>query len=423
MKRLLILTVLVSIILSACAGPSTPQVSVQQATETHPPTSTSTSTPIIPTSTPAPTATLSIPQGYLDSAIPVSGGYVAKLETLDKALLGFIEQRNIGAAQLVVIKNGVVVLNHAYGWYDVEHTHPFTTDGVMRIASVTKPITMAAIRNLLEEGKLHGTQNVFCVDGSPADCLLKIEPLPGAKIDPNLKDITVNQLLEHKGGWDRDASFDPMFASIRIAHALKVQSPPDKYQIAQFMLGQPLDFKPGTKEVYSNFGYSLLGQIIEKVTGKTYIQYVQEDIFSPLGVKDVYLGATSLDKRQPNEPYYTCTGKGENVFKPGSQVCWPDGGWSIEGMDAHGGLVTSANSLGTFLNAYCIDGKHASRPGSCGDFTFFGSLDGTLSLVSQRPDGINYVLILNSRWDKKNGDYDNVKQVIDSELNLIREWP
>jgi N-acyl-D-amino-acid deacylase len=376
---------------------------------------------IVPTSTPLPTATVSIPEGYLDSAIPISGGYVAELEILDKTLLGFIQERNIGAAQLVVIKDGVVILNHAYGWYDVEHTRPFTTNGVMRIASITKPITLAAIRNLLEEDKLSATQKVFCLEGSPADCLLNIEPMPGATIDPKLKDITVIQLIDHKGGWDRAASFDPMFASIKIARALNVQSPPDKYQIAQYMLGQPLDFKPGSKEVYSNFGYSLLGQVIEKVSGKTYMQYIQEDLLAPLGVTDVYLGDSLLENRQPDEPYYTCTGKAENVFNPGSQVCWPDGGWSIQGMDAHGGLVISANSLGTFLNAYCINGKPVSAPGSCGnELSFFGSLDGTLSLAVQRPDGINYVVILNNRWDKKNGDYDDVKKVVDTALKLIQ---
>ncbi len=386
-------------------------------TEAPPPTVTSTPIPTLipPTSTPLPTATMPIPEGYLDSAIPVSGGYNSELEILDKTLLGFIEQRNISAAQFVVIKDGGVILNHAYGWYDAEHTRPFTTDGVMRIASITKPITLAAIRNLLQEGKLSATQKVFCLEGSPADCLLEIEPLPGATIDPNLKEITVIQLIDHKGGWDRDASFDPMFASIKIARALNVQSPQ-----TQYMLGQPLDFKPGTKDVYSNFGYSLLGQIIEKVTGKTYIQYIQEDLFAPIGVTDVYLGASLSENHRSEEPNYTCTGKAENVFNPGSQVCWPDGGWSIEGMDAHGGLVLSANSLGTFLNAYCINGKPASGPGSCGTYDFFGSLDGTLSLASQRPDGINYVVILNNRWDDKNGNYDNIKQVIDSALKLIQ---
>lgn len=420
MKKVWLPVILFTLILSACGGqPSQP---APQTIETSPPVAASpTDTPIVPTATPLPlpTATLSIPEGYLDSTIPVSGGYVPDFEKLDKALLDFIQQRNIGAAQMVVIKDGVVILNHAYGWYDVEHTRPFTTDGVMRIASVTKPITMAAIRNLMTARKLLPTQKVFCLEGSPSDCLLKIEPLPGATIDPGLKDITVINLLDHKGGWDRDASFDPMFASIKIAKALKIDSPPDKYQIAQYMLGQPLDFKPGVKEAYSNFGYSLLGQIIETVTGKTYIQYIQEDLFAPLGVTDVYQGVTAFESRLPNEPYYTCTGKGENVLSPGSQVCWPDGGWSIEAMDAHGGLVTSATALGRFLDAYCINGKPSTGPGACGTYAFFGSLDGTLSLVVQQPGGINYVIILNNRWDEKNGDYDDVKDKMDAMMKLI----
>jgi hypothetical protein len=88
-------------------------------------------------------------------------------------------------------------------------------------------------------------------------------------------------------------------------------------------------------------------------------------------------------------------------------------------MDAHGGLVTSATTLGKFLDAYCINGKPSTGPGSCGTFAFFGSLDGTLSLVVQQPDGINYVVILNNRWDQKNGNYDTVKDTMDAMMKLI----
>ena len=405
-----------ALLLSACSGGNSPQ-----GTETAPPQPTATATEVIPTPTPAPTATLAFPQGYLNSTIPISGAYVPELEIIDQAFLEFLQARQIGAAQLVVVKDGVVVLNHAYGWYDAEHTRPFTTDGVMRIASVTKPITNAAIRNLMNAGKLSSIQNVFCLEGSPKDCLLTIEPRTGATIDPRLNDIMVSHLLKHSGGWDRDASFDPMFASIRIADGLAISSPPDKYQIAQYMLGQKLDFDPGSKEAYSNFGYSLLGQIIEKVTGKSYIQYIQEDLFAPLGVTDVYLAHSLPESRLPNEPYYECMGKVVSGYDPSTQVCWPDGRFSIEAMDSHGGLLTSASSLAKFLDAYCIDGNPSPGPGKCGTYTFYGSLDGTLSLVVQRPDGINYVAILNNRWDKKNGDYDNVKDAIDAAIKSFAE--
>lgn len=417
MKKLWLFVCVFALSLTACSGGNSPQVT--ETAPPPPPTTTETATEIVPTSTPAPTATLTFPQGYLNSTLPVSGAYVPELENIDQAFLEFLQTRQIGAAQLVIVKDGVVVLNHAYGWYDAEHTRPFNTDGVMRIASVTKPITNAAIRNLMNEGKLSSIQSVFCLEGSSNDCLLTIEPKPGAKIDPRLNDIMVLYLLNHSGGWDRAASFDPMFASLRIADGLAVTSPPDKYQITQYMLGQKLDFDPGSKEAYSNFGYSLLGQIIEKVTGKSYIQYIQEDLFAPLGVTDVYLANSLPENRQPNEPYYECMGTAASVYDRSAQVCWPDGRFSIEAMDSHGGLLISASSVAKFLDAYCIDGNPSYGPGTCGTYTFYGSLDGTLSLVVQRPDGINYVAILNNRWDKKNGDYDNVKDVIDTALKSL----
>ena len=81
------------------------------------------------------------------------------------------------------------------------------------------------------------------------------------------KRITTRHLLQHTGGWDRDKSFDPMFRPREISRTLGVASPPGPRDILRYRLGQPFEFDPGTRYAYSNFGYCVLGRVIEKVTG------------------------------------------------------------------------------------------------------------------------------------------------------------
>ena len=81
---------------------------------------------------------------------------------------------------------------------------------------------------------------------------------------------------------------------------------------------KPLDFNPGSKHVYSNFGYCLLGRVIEKVTGKAYDEYVKEQVLAPLGIRSMRLGKTHLEDRQDGEVRYYSPEKGRSVFAAGN---------------------------------------------------------------------------------------------------------
>src|SRR5207253_9317336 len=136
-----------------------------------------------------------------------------------------------------------------------------------RIASLSKPITSAAILLLVQRGKLNLDQRVFD--------LLSYEPLPGETVDPRLATITMRNLLEHSGGWNRDTTFDPMFMmSVPIAVATGTPAPATTDSIIRYMMGKPLQFNPGSDYSYSNFGYSLLGRVIETITGQPYEKFV-----------------------------------------------------------------------------------------------------------------------------------------------------
>jgi N-acyl-D-amino-acid deacylase len=125
------------------------------------------------------------------------------------------------------------------------------------------------------------------------------------------------------------------------------------------MLDQPLQFSPGTSYAYSNFGYCVLGRIIEKVTGERYEDFVRNRILRPAGVRSMRLGHTRLVERAPGEVrYYGFPGMGlaPSVFPSGpAKVPWPYGGFYVEAMDSHGGWLASATDLARFIGA--VDGR------------------------------------------------------------------
>ena len=176
--------------------------------------------------------------------------------------------------------------------------------------------------------------------------------------------------------------------------------------------GQPLQFDPGSRSCYSNFGYCVLGRVIEKVTGKSYVTYIQEKILAPLGIKSVALGRTLPRQRNPREPIYVDPGEGRNVVEPQSKkpVPTPDGTFYLEAMDSHGGLIASAPDLVRFLNAYWISGQ--PRKGNGATYAFFGSLPGTFTLVMQQPNGLNLAALFNQRTDKSGLSYEKIGDIM-----------
>src|SRR5918911_16126 len=109
----------------------------------------------------------------------------------------------------------------------------------------------------------------------------------------------------------------------------------------KFLIQRGLDFTPGTAFNYSNVGYLVLGEVIEKKTGMTYENYVKQNIFAPLGIYDIRLGKTLLADKQEREGEYITnpTYVTLSAYGTGEYVPWEYGGMSIEAMDAHGGWI------------------------------------------------------------------------------------
>jgi CubicO group peptidase (beta-lactamase class C family) len=267
---------------------------------------------------------------------------------LDEFLTGFMKKWGVPTGSAAVSKDGRLVYARAFGHADLAKTMLATPNHRFRIASSSKPITAVAIMKLEQEGRLSLEEPAF-------GRLRGFSPPRGRHEDPRLRTITVRQLLEHSGGFD-STKVDPQFDDLRrAADALGRPRPATHDDIIRYMMGQPLAFVPGTKYIYSNFGYNVLGRIIEQTTGISYAQYVKTQILAPAGVHRMELGRTKPQDRLPQEVQYW-----DDPYTPTYYSVYPDdlvprtysyGGFSMEAIDAHGGWVARPVDLTRFLDA------------------------------------------------------------------------
>src|SRR6185503_12295802 len=209
--------------------------------------------------------------------IPVSGTAVPGMAWYDKVIPDLMRKYKIPGGAVAVVRDGKLIYARGFGYADVENKTPVEPDALFRIASVSKLITSAAVMTLIEEGKLK-------LDDRVAPLIADLTPAPGATIDPRWEQITIRQLLDHTGGWDRDkpGGFDPMFVSAIAAAAVGAPAPASAETIIRYMKGKPLDFDPGAKFVYSNFGYCILGRVIERLGGMKYAEFVRTRVLQPV---------------------------------------------------------------------------------------------------------------------------------------------
>jgi CubicO group peptidase (beta-lactamase class C family) len=380
----------------------------------------------------------------------VTGGERPALAGFDRAIQDFMTARKITSASLAVTRESRLVYARGYSWdapggIAIGPTTPF------RIASVSKPVTAAGVFRLVQAGKLKLSDKL--VD------LVKMEPLKGKKCDPRLKEITVLHLLQHRGGWDRDHSFDPMFRDREVAKQCGVDYPVGTQHIIRYMAGQPLDFDPGTRHVYSNFGYCLLGRVVEAASGVSYGEFLRDKVLSGLDIRGMTLGRTAFEKRLPGEPYYRTADRRlyPCVVQPGAPKTAPEpyGHWNIENMDAHGGWLASAVDLARFAAAFdsrsrlpllkpdLVDQMFAPpTSGASADGSYYGcgwmvrpvgasrntwhsgSLPGTHTLLVRRHDGLNWVVLFNQRddpWSRL--PYEPIDGLLHQAADAVREWP
>jgi CubicO group peptidase (beta-lactamase class C family) len=382
-----------------------------------------------------------------------SGHVVPELSGFDTAVRSFMQARSISGGALAVTRNGRLVLARGYTYSDDPQDLLVQPASLFRIASLSKPVTAAAVLRLVQEGRLSLDDKVVN--------RISLTPPAGQTPDPRLANVTIRHLLQHLGGWNRDLAYDPMFRDAVIATAQGTSLPISQAHILAYMTGQPMQSTPGTTYSYSNYGYCLLGRVISAVTGKSYPDAIQQLVWRPLSLLRPTLGRTLPAYRRANEVKYYSGYDRPTVFNStGTYVPSPYGGWNLENMDANGGWLASAVDMvrlaasfddpatSPILNPASIATMFGLpqniTPGSYtpGDWYYGcgwlvrdwggtnrntwheGSLDGTYTLVVRRgSDRTNWCVLFNQRDDASGLPYNAIDDTLHAAANAVTTWP
>ncbi len=281
----------------------------------------------------------------------------------------YMDDYNVPGLSIAVMKNGKLVFAKGYGQADKSNGNLVSPNSLFRVASVSKPITAAAIMKLTETTNLKLGDKVFGSGGllgnycaNTGDCVDKSDA----------EKITVQHCLEHSTGWTQDAVWQQYSLNNTdiIKWALKNYSQPNT---------------PGAKYQYMNFDYFLLGRIIEKKSGKTYENYVKDAILSKYGITKMRIGSDNAANKAPNEVTYYSDNNG-NPYD-----------LKLRRMDANGGWI--ARPIDLLLFASGIDGLN-NKP----DF-LSAATQTTMRTISTADGASDYAkgLKVNGNWWMHNG--------------------
>jgi CubicO group peptidase (beta-lactamase class C family) len=282
-----------------------------------------------------------------------SGRPVPGMVIFDTMMTTFMVNNGIEAGVLGIMNEGRIRYLRGFGSLDTDVDMP--ENALVRLASCTKPITAAAMRRLDAQTSIDVTDFAFNLNGNGG--VLNYTPFPSLG-DSRLDDITINHLLQHRGGWDRSVAGDLTYMEIDIADDMNVSNPPGRGNTMRWILGQPLQFTPGNRYEYSNIGYLALGLIVSLNTGPGYIGYVHQQVLTPgmwVPATEIVAARTFRADRSGREPWYRSSESALNVFDGGlTLVSRPYGGFDVEARLGQGGVIASAAAMLELGNRYHI---------------------------------------------------------------------
>ena len=354
----------------------------------------------------------------LNLTVTNSDSEIPELEGLDKKVRYYMRKWQFKGASLAISRNDSLVYAKGYGWADEEKEIEMGPGNILRMASVSKLLTAVGIMVLQDNGQLSIKDTVFGPSGILNDTIYtkKIK-------DKNYYKITVEHLLRHQGGFSRD----PLFSSRDVKNQLQLDHAPEKEDFYSVVLSRRLRFAPGSWQSYSNFGYLVLSDIIEKVSGMPYEQFMREKVLIPAGCYDMHIAGIYYKDKRPNEVrYYTHDGDGKFIEEyngSGKTVERCYGGNNIPLLSGAGAWCGSPIEIARLVAS--IDG-HPGVPDIISEEAFrqmteyldtetfslgwndtnpakgwsrSGTLSGTCALVKRFPDGECWILITNtSSW-------------------------
>jgi CubicO group peptidase (beta-lactamase class C family) len=317
----------------------------------------------------------------------------ARLNGAEQIARSFMYRYNVPGLSLAISSGGRLVYARALGVAEQATQAPLSVRHRMRIASVSKPLTAAAIMLLVQQGRLTLARRLFGGGG------LFGNTYGTPPYDVNERLINIEHLLTHTAGF-RNLPSDPMF------------SEPARDQAS--LIGWVLDTRtpastPGAVCDYSNFGFCVLGRAIEKVSAQSYADHLGQAILAPAGANSFAIGGDTLAQRLSDEVVYHGQ-LGEDPYNMQITRMDSHGGWvattidllrflrTVDGFTPPADLLTAANvarmTTGCAANPKVALGWGVDGPGN---WNHNGALPGTLSLLKRYANGIGQAALINTR--------------------------
>ena len=360
---------------------------------------------------------------------------------MERYIRRWMSQNAIRGVSIAIMKDQKLVYCKGLGWADKELEIPLEAGNILRIASASKLITAVGIMKLVDEGKLSLKDKVF----GPKGILPEFTELG----DKRIKDITVRQLLDHTAGFSR-AKGDPMFRTADIMRWEKMDATPTANQLIDFQLRMKLRDKPGRNPQYSNIGYLILTQVIEKVAGQSYESYLKEHVLYPAGCYDMHLANNYYEERYVNEVKYYGSSPDDKIVSfdgSGKKKLREYGGNNIRGLMGAGAWVSSAAELMRLVAS--VDGKpgvpdvislksvkEMKRIRSKRDFALgwaryhskekalvrTGTMSGTSAFIELKEKGLSFVIITNTSHYTGPRFTNSLILVMHQAMKLVPHW-
>ncbi|ABI45463.1 serine hydrolase [Synechococcus sp. CC9311] len=305
------------------------------------------------------------------------------LRSIERKVGQYMRDNNIKGLSIAISKNNKLVYARGFGKADITKGIAVGPKHRFRIASVSKLVTQAAIKKLLKETSLNSNSKVFGKNSILGD------DYPTPSTNPNIDKITIQHLLNHHAGLTNinknGDKKDPMFSYSGSTFTGLINWTLSNY---------PLASNPGQKKQYSNFGYSLLGRVIEKATNADYDSYVKNKILNPAGAKGMVIGRDKKNQQLRNEATYYGGGAYSSV-KP-------------QRFDSHGGWIATPIDLLRFM-------RHNNDHGS----SHYGLMDGTAAVYKKNYNSnFGYAAATNSRKDPA-----VLNSLMQDIVNSTSSWP
>ena len=269
-----------------------------------------------------------------------------RLERITDITQQYVDEGKLAGVVTMVARRGRIVHFEAVGNRGADDTRPLTKDALFRIYSMTKPITAAAAMQLYEQGKFHLNDPVSKY--LPELKGLKVLGADGELVDSK-REMTMQQLLTHTAGFSY--GFNPQGDPIdKLYQEANFFDAKDLDDFVTKVSKLPLKFQPGDQWHYS-IAVDITGAVVEKISGQPFDEYLQEHIFTPLGMKDTFFSVPDdkLERFLPNHYIDPKTGKLTEL--PDQNRSGLDRYRDVTLFSGGGGLVSTAMDYMRFAEA------------------------------------------------------------------------